>query len=367
MDAAEMPSHCLDTVGPPGVAVIPAAYSVREDAQADNFSATPLKVSNALQAVRPSVQSHHAQTFIVDEVVGPSAYSVYPESGQGADLAVREIDGAAPAVTATDGKLHDRGTRVVGTYRMQRSDQYTEHDLASTVAARDYKSATDLIVEEEVPQGVDLFNQTLTGDVHVPLRTAGGHGAPAVLAFAANQRDEIRDLGEMAGALPASLGAKQVTYITVPTVRRLTERECERLQGFPDDWTLVPGSSMSARYKQMGNAVAVPVAEWLLNRIALAELVDRGEDAAVLEEVRAYADEEVRIHDGVVAGFSAGQSSGAGSLGYQEEIAPTLRASASGTNSVPTVLIAESVPVDEEAHAHVSEEARVRAEAWGQV
>lgn len=48
-------------------------------------------------------------------------------------------------------------------------------------------------------------------------------------------------------------------------VRRLTPRECERLQGFPDDWTA--GQSDSARYRQLGNAVAVPVVEWLVRRI----------------------------------------------------------------------------------------------------
>ena len=40
------------------------AYSIREDAKADNFSATPIKTARALNAVWPSVQSHHAQTFI---------------------------------------------------------------------------------------------------------------------------------------------------------------------------------------------------------------------------------------------------------------------------------------------------------------
>lgn len=51
----------------------------------------------------------------------------------------------------------------------------------------------------------------------------------------------------------------------IPTVRRLTPMECERLQGFPDNWT--EGQSDSARYKQMGNAVAVPVVEWIINRL----------------------------------------------------------------------------------------------------
>jgi DNA (cytosine-5)-methyltransferase 1 len=48
-------------------------------------------------------------------------------------------------------------------------------------------------------------------------------------------------------------------------VRRLTPKECERLQGFPDDWTV--GQADSHRYKQMGNAVTVNVAEWLAKRI----------------------------------------------------------------------------------------------------
>ena len=49
------------------------------------------------------------------------------------------------------------------------------------------------------------------------------------------------------------------------TVRRLTPVECERLQGFPDDWT--SGQADSNRYKQMGNAVAVPVVEWIVGRL----------------------------------------------------------------------------------------------------
>ena len=44
------------------------AYSIREDAGANTFSATPLAVTPALQALRPSVQSHHAQTFVADSV-----------------------------------------------------------------------------------------------------------------------------------------------------------------------------------------------------------------------------------------------------------------------------------------------------------
>jgi DNA (cytosine-5)-methyltransferase 1 len=59
-------------------------------------------------------------------------------------------------------------------------------------------------------------------------------------------------------------------------VRRLTPTECERLQGFPDGWTsqrydfkknVVIDQADSSRYKQMGNAVAVPVVDWIISRL----------------------------------------------------------------------------------------------------
>jgi DNA (cytosine-5)-methyltransferase 1 len=52
---------------------------------------------------------------------------------------------------------------------------------------------------------------------------------------------------------------------TETQVRRLTPLECERLQGFPDGWT--EGQADTHRYKQMGNAVAVPVVEWIIQGI----------------------------------------------------------------------------------------------------
>jgi site-specific DNA-cytosine methylase len=50
-------------------------------------------------------------------------------------------------------------------------------------------------------------------------------------------------------------------------VRRLTPRECERLQGFPDDWTLIDGATDSKRYAALGNAVTVNVVEWIARRL----------------------------------------------------------------------------------------------------
>lgn len=72
----------------------------------------------------------------------------------------------------------------------------------------------------------------------------------------------------------------QVMLEATSTVRRLTPTECERLQGFPDGWTaekwdwkknaVVPQAD-SARYKQMGNAVAVPVVDFLIRRLVEAQ------------------------------------------------------------------------------------------------
>ena len=60
-------------------------------------------------------------------------------------------------------------------------------------------------------------------------------------------------------------GTKQSTGVLSSTVRRLTPTECERLQGFPDGWT--GEQADSNRYKQMGNAVAVPVVQWIINGV----------------------------------------------------------------------------------------------------
>jgi DNA (cytosine-5)-methyltransferase 1 len=62
-------------------------------------------------------------------------------------------------------------------------------------------------------------------------------------------------------------------------VRRLTPRECERLQGFPDDYTLIPyRNGMAAdgpRYKALGNSMAVPVMSWIGRRITMVDQIER--------------------------------------------------------------------------------------------
>lgn len=59
-------------------------------------------------------------------------------------------------------------------------------------------------------------------------------------------------------------------------IRRLTPLECERLQGFPDGWTDIDSASDNARYKALGNSMAVPVMEWLGRRIDMVDKIMKG-------------------------------------------------------------------------------------------
>ena len=90
-------------------------------------------------------------------------------------------------------------------YARQRVDEFKNDDIASTQSARQAKDATDLVVEPD--------------QQHAQL------------------------------------------------IRRLTPLECERLQGFPDDWTNIPGASDSARYRALGNSVPVPCVEFIMKSL----------------------------------------------------------------------------------------------------
>ena len=77
----------------------------------------------------------------------------------------------------------------------------------------------------------------------------------------------------------AASGGSSRSYVAAMQVRRLTPMECERLQGFPDDYTLVPyrgkPASDGPRYKALGNSMAVPCMRWLGERIELIETLTK--------------------------------------------------------------------------------------------
>ena len=74
--------------------------------------------------------------------------------------------------------------------------------------------------------------------------------------------------------------AQPIAVLRSMAIRRLTPKECERLQGFPDDWTKIPYRNKEAdqcpdgpRYKACGNSMAVPVMRWIGERINLIESI----------------------------------------------------------------------------------------------
>ena len=102
-------------------------------------------------------------------------------------------------------------------------------------------------------------------------------GVPFVAyGISENQRAELR-LTPYSRQITSGGGKPGQGYpaaLTQYGVRRLMPIECERLQGFPDSWTA--GLSDTARYKMLGNAVAVPVAEWLGRRIVETDPLQNG-------------------------------------------------------------------------------------------
>ena len=149
------------------------------------------------------------------------------------------------------------------------------------------KSSSGQMVDFAIVQPIafDRTQSSVSGDIAAPLRAYGGRSEGVndgkadtqCVAFAQNTRDEVRLIGgdgSHVGALPAQPGMKQQTYIVGFGVRRLTPTEAERLQGFDDGWTA--GQSDTQRYKQLGNAVCVNVAEWIGRRIVEVEAGAKG-------------------------------------------------------------------------------------------
>ena len=109
----------------------------------------------------------------------------------------------------------------------------------------------------------------IEGEVTPTLNTfdnANEARATVLFLFEATRVDDVRIYEDYSPTVPTywGTGGARVPYWSSP-LRRLTPTECERLQGFPDNWTA--GQADSTRYKQLGNAVAVPVVEWLIEGI----------------------------------------------------------------------------------------------------
>ena len=191
----------------------------------------------------------------------------------------------------------------VATFRMTAFGEYSDDGKAGAVKARDYKDATDLIAydihqnddgRKDRPNGGLYVNETdksltisagqgksktlvlndqggsqmsVTENVSAKLRSQE-HGHQPIIWEMQHASEAYRESGEIAPTLQSRMGTGG-NNVPLIGVRRLTPTECERLQGFPDGWT--DGQADSHRYKQMGNAVTVNVAEWIGKRINQSE------------------------------------------------------------------------------------------------
>ncbi len=95
--------------------------------------------------------------------------------------------------------------------------------------------------------------------------TLGCYVGSIPLAFAQKQSHSKYKLDNKSSTLNQRDYKSFADLVIEPVVRRLTPKEYERLQGFPDDWTV--SQANSSRYKMLGNAVSVPVVEWIVKRM----------------------------------------------------------------------------------------------------
>ena len=125
----------------------------------------------------------------------------------------------------------------ITTNRLVAFGEYSDDGTASTIKARDYKDATDLIVIDRA-----AFNQ--------------------------GQNALYKPFIEKTEIMPTLISKGPHAVMNDMAVRRLTPVECERLQGFPDNYTNIKENCPDGpRYKAMGNSMAVPVMRWIGERI----------------------------------------------------------------------------------------------------
>ena len=220
----------------------------------------------------------------------------------------------SPATPPSSRKNDPNGLK---TFNRQSHSQYGDEPLASTVKARDYKQFTDLVVYETHPADSRVKEmgdicQTVTsrwgtggGNVPIAIQDISGRdkaqngkgwsddnvmytldrASTQGVAYSIREDAKANNFSatklQVTPALQALRPSVQShhaqTFIANQTaVRRLTPVECERLQGFPDDYTNIPWrgkgeSPDSLRYKAMGNSMAVPCMNWIGQRIQMVE------------------------------------------------------------------------------------------------
>lgn len=201
--------------------------------------------SNAMRSANPHSGVYEANTSRTLDLNGGN-----PACNQGGIAVVQQafdmthacdvISDCGDAAPSLQARMGTGGNQVPLTYQMQGFGDYRQADVSSACKQRDYKDSTDLVV------GLD---------------------------------GEYNSFTEQYGTLRAhTSGGAEEMVMSRSVVRRLTPLECERLQGFPDGWTDIGDytdstgkkrkTSDSARYKALGNSIALPFWRWMFGRMA---------------------------------------------------------------------------------------------------
>lgn len=156
------------------------------------------------------------------------------------------------------------------------------HSIAPTLSARAGTGGNNLpLVEQETPE---VFCITGNAIDRQPFNGGNGIGYQEDIAYTltatdhhaaySRQRVDVFQDNDVASTESARQHKDATDLVCQAAdgpllIRRLTPLECERLQGFPDGWTDLPGASDSSRYKALGNSVAIPCVEYIMRRIVL--------------------------------------------------------------------------------------------------
>ena len=270
-------------------------------------------VAGALQA-QPGIKQ---QTFVAgfSAGAGASAGTIGYQEGVSPTLKGSPSGNCMPSILCINdqgGQIMECSENVTGTLRAQEhghqplvlrptgpkvyenhgiDGRYTgPHDVAPTMSARYGTGGNNipLVQQEEVIciAGNAIDRQPQNGgngfgwqrDIAYTLTATDKHAVikPYQETVGALCRGDEKGIGNQYVSQDKCIIAGEITeeYSATNLVRRLTPLECERLQGYPDGWTDVPGASDSARYKALGNSVAIPCVEYLMQRVAMVITLD---------------------------------------------------------------------------------------------
>lgn len=182
--------------------------------------------------------------------------------------------GVAKALIASAGKSSYGADQTFALGFHATQDPISVRNGTSAMSAEHSGSIAVLPIQEaEAARGSQ--NGAGVGEVGDPMYTLTTRRDHAVFAFDEAQITHPENRATVSPAAPAPTISKNSRLRVAGGLRprRLTPRECERLQGFPDDYTRIPGASDSARYMALGNSMATPVMTWIGRRLLAVDTI----------------------------------------------------------------------------------------------